>query len=65
MFKPTKAGIGTEWQPLVKQIVRVNRNVLHRRARTGLWTSTSEVAYDLASTEAAAKRLAEASVLAR
>ena len=60
MFKPTKAGIGTEWQPLVKQIVRVSRNVLHRSARTGLWTSTSEVAYYLANTEASASRFAAA-----
>lgn len=60
VFKPTKAGIGTEWQPLVKQIVRVSRNVLHRSARTGLWTSTSEVAYYLANTEASASRFAAA-----
>ena len=30
------------------RIVRVTRDVLHRSAKTGLWSSTSEVAYYLA-----------------
>jgi hypothetical protein len=38
----------TEWKPLIKAIVRVSRDVLHRSAKTGLWSSTSEVAYYLA-----------------
>jgi predicted transposase YbfD/YdcC len=38
----------TEWKHLIKGIVRVTRDVLHRSAKTGLWSSTSEVAYYLA-----------------
>jgi predicted transposase YbfD/YdcC len=33
---------------LIKGIVRVTREVLHRSAKTGLWSSASEVAYYLA-----------------
>ena len=33
----------TEWKPLIKGIVRVSRErYLHRSAKTGLWSSTSE-----------------------
>ena len=36
---------GTEWQSLIETIVRVTRRVLHRDAKSGLWSSTAEVAY--------------------
>ena len=45
VFRATRAVAGTEWKPLIKRIVRLSRDVLHRNAGTGLWSSTSEVAY--------------------
>jgi predicted transposase YbfD/YdcC len=51
---------GTEWETLVTDIIRVNRTVLHRSSKTGLWSRTSEVAYYLANFSAPAKRCAEA-----
>jgi predicted transposase YbfD/YdcC len=48
VFSATRAVANTEWDYLIKGIVRVSRDVLHRSARTGLWSSTSEVAYYLA-----------------
>ena len=51
---------GTEWKPLVKVIVRVTRDVLHRDAKTGLWSSTAEVAYYVANSPIAARHAATA-----
>jgi predicted transposase YbfD/YdcC len=51
---------GTEWESLVTDIVRVNRVVLHRSAKTGLWRRTSERAYYLANFSAPAQRYAAA-----
>jgi hypothetical protein len=48
VFAATPAVAGTEWQPLIKGIVRVTRDVLRRDAKTGLWSSTSERAYYVA-----------------
>ena len=48
VFRATHAVANTEWKHLIKGIVRVTREVLHRSAKTGLWSSTSEVAYYLA-----------------
>jgi len=48
VFNAARAVANTEWKPLIKNIVRVSREVLHRNAKTGLWSSTSEVAYYLA-----------------
>jgi predicted transposase YbfD/YdcC len=45
IFSAALAVAATEWEPLIKDIVRVTREVLHRNAKTGLWSSTSEVAY--------------------
>jgi hypothetical protein len=39
---------GSDWQSLIKRIVRITHNDLHRDARTGLRSSTSEVAFYLA-----------------
>ena len=44
VFSATRAVAATEWNSLIKSIVRVTREVLHRDAKTGLWSSTSEVA---------------------
>ena len=45
VFSATRSVAATEWKSLIKSIVRVTREVLHRDAKTGLWSSTSEVAY--------------------
>lgn len=58
MFKPHWDDSQTEWQPLVKRIIQVNRNVLHRSARTGLWSSTAEVAYYLTNVRITGPQLA-------
>jgi predicted transposase YbfD/YdcC len=53
-FSASHVGAATEWQSLIKGIVRVTRDVLHRDASTGLWSSTSEVAYYAANFPASA-----------
>jgi predicted transposase YbfD/YdcC len=60
VFEPAAAIAGSEWKPLARQIVRVTREVLHRSSKTGLWSSTSEVAYYLANTTVSASRFASA-----
>ncbi len=60
VFRAKPAVAGTEWETLVTDIIRVNRTVLHRSSKTGLWSRTSEVAYYLANFSAPAKRCAEA-----
>ena len=56
VFRATRAVANTEWKPLIKSIVRVTRDVLHRSAKTGLWSSTSEVAYYLTNFAVSATR---------
>ena len=56
VFSATRSVAGTEWKSLVKSIVRVTREVLHRDAKTGLWSSTSEVAYYVANSAVSAER---------
>jgi hypothetical protein len=60
VFAAARAVAGTEWQPLIKHIVRVTREVLHRNPGTGLWRSTSEVAYYVANRSVPAHRAAAA-----
>jgi predicted transposase YbfD/YdcC len=60
VFSATRAVAGTDWQPLIKRIVRVTRNILHRDAKTGLWSSTSEVAFYLANSSVSARLAAHA-----
>ncbi len=55
-FSATRAVADTEWKPLIKRIVRINRKVLQRSAKTGLWNSTSEIAYYLANFTVSAGR---------
>lgn len=59
VFRAKPAVAGTEWETLVQTIVRVNRTVLHRSPKSGLWRRTSEVAHYLANFSAPAKRCAE------
>lgn len=56
VFNATRAVARTEWKPLIKGIIRVTRDVLHRNAKTGLWSSTSEVAYYVVSSPISAHR---------
>jgi predicted transposase YbfD/YdcC len=58
VFSAARALAGTEWKPLIKTIVRVTRDVLHRNAKTGLWSSTSEVAYYVANFAPSARHAA-------
>ena len=60
LFSATSAVAATEWQSLIRAIVRITRDVLHRNAKTGLWSSTSEVAYYVLSSPASAHRAATA-----
>ena len=54
VFSATRSVAATEWNSLIKSIVRVTREVLHRDAKTGLWSSTSEVAYYVANSAVSA-----------
>jgi predicted transposase YbfD/YdcC len=60
VFSATRAVAGTDWQSLIKRIIRITRDVLHRDARTGLWSSTSEVAFYVANSTTSARRAATA-----
>jgi predicted transposase YbfD/YdcC len=60
VFNATPAVGRTECKPLIKGIARVTREVLHRNAKTGLWSSTSEVAYYVANSPISAPRAAVA-----
>ena len=60
VFGATRAVAGTDWQSLIKRIVRITRNVLHRDAKTGLWSSTSEVAFYVGNSTTSARRAAAA-----
>lgn len=58
---PAKTAVAdTEWETLIEDIIRMNRKVLHRSAKTGLWTSTCDVAYYLANVAVPAKCAAAA-----
>ena len=60
MFTATRAVAGTEWQPLIRCFVRITRDVLHRDAKTGLWSSTSEVAFYVTNSATSARFAATA-----
>jgi hypothetical protein len=60
IFSATTAIAGTEWKPLIKVIVRVTRDVLHRDTKTGLWSSTAEIAYYVANSPISARHAATA-----
>lgn len=54
VFAAARAVAGTEWQPLIKRVIRVSRDVLHRDPGTGLWSSTAEIAYYVANSAVSA-----------
>jgi predicted transposase YbfD/YdcC len=59
VFSATHAVANTEWS-LIKDVVRVKRDISHRSAKTGLWSSTSEVAYYLANSIVSAAQSGDA-----
>jgi predicted transposase YbfD/YdcC len=60
VFSTARAMVETEWSSLIKRFVRVTRDVLHRSAKTGLGSSTSEVAYYVANSAASARQTGNA-----
>jgi hypothetical protein len=60
VFSADRVVANTERKPLIKGIVRLTRDVLHRSAKTGLRSSTSEVAYYLAGSAVSASHSATA-----
>jgi predicted transposase YbfD/YdcC len=60
VFDPGDKFTDSEWQPHVAAIIRVERNVLSRISKTGLWERSSEFAYYVANAPLAATRAAEA-----
>lgn len=60
VFRATPALATTEWNSLIKDVIRVTRDVLHRNPSTGLWSSTAEVAYYLANCATSAHHAATA-----
>jgi len=60
VFDPAKAFDGSEWQPHVAAIIRVERSVHTRSSKTGLLTHTSETAFYVANAALSATKAAEA-----
>jgi predicted transposase YbfD/YdcC len=50
VFKPADKLAGSEWHPFVASIIRVERKVLIRNAKTGLFSQSSETAFYIANT---------------
>jgi hypothetical protein len=60
VFTPAKQLNGSEWQPHVKSVIRVERRVHTRNVRTGLLSTTSESAFYISNRKLSAKRAATA-----
>src|SRR5829696_5555301 len=60
VFDAADAFTDTEWSSLVSAVIRVERDVLTRSARTGLWRRSTETAFHLSSTAITAARAAVA-----
>ena len=60
MFDPAGHVIDPDWKPHVISIIRAERNVLVRNAKTGLWKRSVEVAFYIANTRLTAARAAAA-----
>ena len=60
IFDPTDMLADTDWQPHVAAIIRVERNVYTRNAKTGLLRHSSETAFYVSNTPVTATRAAEA-----
>ena len=55
-----EAVAGSDWQGIVKSVIRVERDRLERSAKTGLWKDSSEIAYYAANFEPTAPSAAQA-----
>jgi predicted transposase YbfD/YdcC len=60
VFDAANAFTDTEWSSLVGAVIRVERDVLTRSAKTGLWQRSTETAFYLATTAISAVRAASA-----
>ncbi len=60
VFKPADKLADTDWHPHVAAIIRVERNVYTRNAKTGLLRYSTETAFYIANTPVTATRAAEA-----
>ena len=60
VFDPTDTLADTDWHPHVAAIIRVEREVFSRSARTGLLRHSAETAFHVANTPLTATRAAEA-----
>ena len=60
VFDATQAVIGTEWEPHVAAIIRIERTVFHFLPATGLWKHTCEISFYLSSRPITAKTAATA-----
>ena len=60
VFDALQAVIGTEWEPHVAAIIRVERTVLRFLPATGLWEHSSEISFYLSSRNITAKTAAAA-----
>ncbi|MDO9711754.1 hypothetical protein [Paracraurococcus lichenis] len=60
VFNAAAAFTDTEWASLIGAVIRIERDVLTRSARTGLWTRSSEAAFYLATTAIPVIRAASA-----
>jgi len=60
VFDPVNALDGSEWQPHVAAIIRVERSVYTRSSKTGLLTHTTETAFYVANAGLPANKAAEA-----
>ena len=50
---------GSDWQGVVRSVIRVERDRLERSAKTGLWKDSSEIAYYAANFEPTAPSAAQ------
>jgi len=60
VFEPANTLADTDWYPHVAAIIRVERDVYTRNAKTGLLRHSSETAFYVANTPVTAARAAEA-----
>ncbi len=60
VFDPADSLVDTDWHPHVAAIIRVERDVYTRNAKTGLLRHSSEMAFYVANTPVTAARAAEA-----
>ncbi len=60
VFDPSDSLVDTDWHPHVAVIIRVERDVYTRNAKTGLLRHSSETAFYVANTPVTAARAADA-----